>query len=457
VSGGNGHATVDVREIVAQLERANATGRELRNVSFVPDDKGKPTFVPSRLAEVLVSEAPVAKGGQQLYVYAGGVYQPGESRLAHRIAEILADSWRRGREAETLAFLRASSPEIWERPPLDRINVRNGVLDLATGVLEPHTPEFRSPVQLAVAYDPDARCPRIDRFLEEVVGAETAAVFFEIAGYLCTPDNSQQLAVMFEGPGGNGKSKALSLLTAFLGPSNVSTVPLHKLEEDRFAAADLYGKLANVFADLDARALRSSGEFKAITGGDAVRAERKHRDSFSFVPYARLLFSANQPPPTSDSSQAFFDRWIVVPFHRRIRGSTGEDRDILAKLTTQHELSGLLNRALEALAALRQRGRFTTTEATLAAAAAFRQETDSVAGFLAECVELDPEGRWPRPAVYQAYSDWTRRGNRQPTARERFNRRLRELAGERGHELDERKIRGVVHWAGLRLTDEAPT
>jgi len=69
------------------------------------------------------------------------------------------------------------------------------------------------------------------------------------------------------------------LQSAFLGPENVASVGLHQLD-DRFATADLYGVLANIFADLDARALRASGIFKSITGGDQIRAERK---------YARVL------------------------------------------------------------------------------------------------------------------------------------------------------------------------
>lgn len=445
-ANGNGHVATAAPAIVQLVERSRG---EMRARAFV-DEK----FVPRRLALELAAETPVAKGGQQLYVYRDGAYRPGEDEMARRIAEILGDEWRRNREAEVFGFLRASSPALWERPPLDRINVANGIVDLATGQLEPHTPEFLSPVQLAAAYNPGARCPAIDRFLAEVIGDETAIVFYELAGYLATPDNRHQIAVMLEGPGGNGKSKALGLLTAFLGAANVSTVALHKLEEDRFATADMYGKLANIFADLDARALRSSSEFKAITGGDSVRAERKHRDSFSFVPYARLLFSANQPPPTSDSSQAFFDRWLVLPFHRRFRGTRREDPDLLAKLTTPEELSGLLNHALLALAGVRDRGGFTSTAATRAAATAFQQETDSVAGFMAECCELDPEARWPRPDLYAAYVDWTRRGNRQPVARDRFNRRLVERAEQAGHRLEERTIQGKVHWAGIRLTDE---
>ena len=64
--------------------------------------------------------------------------------------------------------------------------------------------------------------------------------------------------------------------------------------------------------------------FKAITGCDRITAEVKYRDSFEFTPFARLLFSANRLPESSDASQAFFDRWLIVPFPNRFRQTRRE-------------------------------------------------------------------------------------------------------------------------------------
>ena len=181
------------------------------------------------------------------------------------------------------------------------------------------------------------------------------------------------------------------MITALLGEANVCAVPLHRLEEDRFAPAQLYGKLANVFADLDARALASSSIFKSITGGDLVQAERKFRDAFSFVPFARLIFSANEAPPTPDSSDAFFRRWLVIPFEERFTGRA--DHGLLEKLTTPEELSGLLNHGLAARPELFGRGDFATTKPTALAKHKFRVDSDSVAGFVDECCDVDPTDR----------------------------------------------------------------
>ena len=396
----------------ARVGRGRSTEAPDADAFFAVGANGRTAFVPSRLGEHLRAEAPVATGGEELHVYRGGAYRPGgDAHLRRRISELLGEKWRRPHADETVAFLRDSSPRLLECPPLDRVNCTNGVLDLDTGKLEPHDPDFLTPVQIAAAFDPDATCPAIDAFIAEVLDAEVRRIFYELAGYLVAPDNRLQVAIMFLGGGANGKSTALGVQEALLGSPNVAAVPLHKLDEDRFATADLYGKLASIFADLDARALRSSSMFKAITGGDAVQAERKFRPAFTFRPYARLLFSANEPPPTPDSSEAFFRRWLILPFDRSFAAGDA-DRDLLARLTTPTELSGLLNRALAELPALRSRGHFSASAVTSEAAAGFRISSDSAAGFIDDCCRIVSDGRVAKPALYRAYKDWCEENGR---------------------------------------------
>jgi putative DNA primase/helicase len=60
--------------------------------------------------------------------------------------------------------------------------------------------------------------------------------------------------------------------------------------------------------------------FKALTGGDVLSAEYKYHDSFEYVPFAKLVFSANQPPRSDDPTHGFFRRWQVIPFTRTFEG-----------------------------------------------------------------------------------------------------------------------------------------
>jgi putative DNA primase/helicase len=399
-------------------------------------------------ARLLASIEPYAAGGERLYVYLGGRYVPGERHVGQRIAELVGPAWSRRRAAEIVAYLAITSPELWEEPPAGVVNVRNGLLDVKTGKLRQHSPAHLSPVQIAAAYDPDARCPEIDAFIEGSI-PDLGPLFDEITGYLVTADNRFQRAIMLTGQGGTGKSTATRTWRALLGHENVSTVSLHKLDEDRFATADLYGKLANVFADLPSRALTSSEVFKTITGGDAIRGERKHGQPFSWTPFARLIFSANETPPTADNSDAYFERWLVLPFERKFRGTTQEDPNLSEKLTAPGELSGLLNRALDGLSRLHRQGGFSHAKASDDAHERFRIDSDSAAGFIDEsCVIGEPE-TVSRAALFAAYVAWCEANNRRPLGNARFATSVREIKG-----IDEAMVKGDRRWLGIALRGE---
>lgn len=408
---------------------------------------GKPRFVGPRLSRALAAEAPVAVGGELLHVYQDGAYRPdGVQWARRRIVEVLGDDWTRSRSDEVLGHLRDGAAALLERPPLDVINTRNGLLDVHTGRLARHDADLLTPVQIGAAYEPDACCPIFDSYLDDVLPEDARTVFLELVAYLTTPDNRLQRAVMLLGSGANGKSVAAGVLAALLGDSNVSAIPLHKLDEDRFALAALYGKLANVFADLDARALRSSSVFKAVVGGDRLDAERKFRPPFTFTPYARLVFSANVVPPTSDSSDGFFRRWLTIPFERKI---TKPDRRLTNKLTTSNELSGLLNRALPLMADLRARGDFATADSIQRAGDEFRVHADSVAGFLDEQCTIAGNAEIAQPRLARAYREWCTTNGRGALSTARFNERLTALAS-----VEKITRSGVRFWRGVQLHED---
>ena len=408
---------------------------------------GKFKWIPRRGAESLRPTGPYAVGGAQLWAYRAGCYRPGgEEQLRAKTASYLGDEWRRSRVDDVIAYMRDTAPRLADTPPFDLINVRNGLLNVNDSTLIDHDPGYLFPIQLAVEYAPDATCPTIDKFLADTLKPDLIPLLLEVIAYLITPDNSLQQAFMFTGPGGTGKSVTLNVIRALLGSENVSSVSLHQLDDDRFARADLYGRLANIFADLDARSPQSSSIFKLITGGDTIRGEHKHRPAFDFKPTARLLFSANEVPPTADSSNAFFDRWTIIPYEHVFRGTRREDTDLLDKLTTASELSGLLNHALAVLPALRKRGRFTTSATSDRAGEQYRTDADSVAGFIDECCDIDIDKRTELPAFYRRYREWCGDRGRQPLSAVRVNRRMREL-----RRIGETTVQGTHYWDGIGL------
>jgi P4 family phage/plasmid primase-like protien len=264
------------------------------------------------------------------------------------------------------------------------INVKNGLLDLDTLQLQPHTPDYLSTAQLDVFYNPDAKAPKITKFFKEVAQSGDVALIEEIIGWLLWPDYHIHKAIMLVGPGRNGKGTLLRLITAFMGRKSISNVTLQDLVSDTFAKSDLYGKLANIGGDLPSKDLSDTSAFRNLTGGDDNRAQEKYRPAFSFRNKAKMLFSANVLPRSQDDTYAFYVRWILIEFLNRFVLDDGTaDPDLDEKLQTPEEMSGLLNIALEGLKRLKANGwKFSYTKTAEDVEVMYKRNANPVFAFL---------------------------------------------------------------------------
>ncbi len=284
----------------------------------------------------------------------------------------------------------------------DFVCLENGVLNLRTLQLEPHTSDKIFLYQLPIIYDKSATCPQIDKFLTDVLPEEYVHVIEEFFGYCLVHGYPIQIAFMLFGIGANGKSTLLALLKEFLGKQNTASISLQELEENKFALANLFGKRANIFADLPPKALASTGIFKVLTGGDQITAEKKFGGFFSFVNSAKLIYSANRLPMTYDNSDAFFRRWVIIPFPKVFSGEAA-DKKLIEKLTTEKELSGLLNRALAGLSRLMRTWEFSMVRSVEETRELYVRLSNSVRAFLWDCIEVNSEEWIEKKALYQAY------------------------------------------------------
>ncbi len=291
------------------------------------------------------------------------------------------------------------SREIFNPP--GKLCLVNGVLDVETLRLSPHSPDVRFTLQLPVAYDSEATCPRFLRFLEEVLPeAEARETVQMLLGYCLVPGNWLQVAFMFEGAGNNGKSTLIGVLAALLGPEGVSSETLQSLSKNNFAAASLWGKLANICADIPSTPTYDTGVFKMATGGDPMRGEKKFQAAFTFVNKATLVFSCNELPQINDRTYAFWRRWVILPFTQDFTGR--EDRSLPEKL--RKELSGILIWAIKGLELLRKRGQFSRGKSAEALMEEWRRRADSLYWFVQECVERGPNEWVPKADFYESYA-----------------------------------------------------
>jgi len=348
----------------------------------------------------------------EILMYVKGIYEDAEAIVAKIIEDCLE-----GHEKVTRHFVEEVLGHIRRKFPVKRtelnqpktiIPVQNGLLDLETFELREFSPDFYFTFKLPIWYDPDADCPKFKQFLSEVLYEEDIPTMQEFFGYCLWRDYNIQKAFMLVGEGSNGKSTLLSVLKRFLGAENVTSIAIQTLERDRFAIGSLFGKLANIYADLPDKALYSTGTFKMLTGGDSITADKKFREPFTFTNYAKLIFSANKLPEVRDNTDAFFRRWIIINFPN-VFDEEKADKNLLQKLTTEEELSGILNWAIEGLKRLLERGYFSNTKSTDELRDAYIRMSNPLQAFVLDYVKEDPEGWIPKDEFYAKYVEYCKK------------------------------------------------
>ncbi len=306
--------------------------------------------------------------------------------------------------------------------PKNKICLQNGILNLDTLEIEKYASNIIFLNKLPVRYDKDLDCPAIKQFLREIVPEDSISILQEFSGYCLLKDYPIHKAMMLVGTGCNGKSTFINLLKQFLGHKNCVSIPLQQLENNRFAASSLFGKLVNMFADLPSRALKETSLFKMLTGEDLIPAERKFKDQFFFTNHAKQMFSCNQIPRSPDDSDAFFRRWIIINFPNQFLNNA--DKNILKKLTTPEELSGFLNFAIDGLRILLQQGDFSNSKSINEIREDYIRQSDSVGAFIMDCVKIKPEDYIEKKKLYTTYTDYCRQHNYPIVPENTFHRDL---------------------------------
>lgn len=265
------------------------------------------------------------------------------------------------------------------------INLRNGELHIANGnkELKPHSIDSYMTYVLPFSYSPDAKCPRFEQFLNEVLpDADTRKVIQEYIGYLLTTNLKLEKFLLLYGTGANGKSVLLEVVSALFGDENVTNYSLENLTKSGGQyTMQIAGKIVNICPDISTR-IEDTGVLKIMASGEPLEARQLHKDPIIIYNYAKLLFSLNKLPVVTDHTTGFFRRFLIVPFLAQIPAEK-QDKG-LSKKIIQSELPGVLNWALAGLDRVMEQQSFTEAEDVTRQLQEFRTSSDSVALFLSE-------------------------------------------------------------------------
>lgn len=333
---------------------------------------------------------------------------------------------------------------------LRAINCRNGEIHWSeTGwQLRPHALENYRTTQIPVEYDPAAKAPRFIQFLDEIFRddpdkPQKKLIVCEAIGYTLLSTCEYEKFLMLIGPGANGKSALMDVVTALVGVQNTTAVQPSQFE-NKFQRAHLHGKLANMVTEIAEGAEIADAQLKAIVSGELTTAEHKLKPPFEFSPICTCWFGTNHMPHTRDFSDALFRRAIIITFNRIFKE---EEQDKKLKEKLRAELPGILNLALKGIAGVFRRGQFTVSESSEEAKREWRTEADQVAQFIEEeCIKV-PRHEESSANMYQRYQQWAEdAGIRKTLNRKNFTERLCRLGGEKM-----RSTNGKRNILGFRL------
>ena len=354
------------------------------------------------------SFGPIEVGpGKTIWSYADGYWkQDGREVVIARTGRLLGEAARSAHTQTLIHFIEVEEPKIKDLGPERYLNLKNGMLDWRTGVIEMYDPCHYSTVQLPVTWNPDAKCPTVDKFLEEVLDPELVELIWEVIGICIYTGMGFHIGIFFDGSGRNGKGTLIRLIQSLVPDQFTSHVELNSINKDKFAKAQLFNKILNVVGDLSPTALNDVSMFKQLTGDDTITADFKYGQSFNFKNEATMLFATNEMPYVRDTTFGLYERMLIIPFDKVSLSKEQVDKTLEPRMAL--ELEGVLVKAVEGLRRAKSRGHLKKVKRCEDALAKFRMGSFWLNSWAEKTFELtsSPSDRVRRSDLYELYKTW---------------------------------------------------
>jgi putative DNA primase/helicase len=376
------------------------------------------------------------------------------------------------------SYLTAPS-KTFDADPL-AFNVQNGTLRFAKVdegdyiTFHKHQREDRMTKIAPVEYRPEARSPIYDGFLARVQPDPAMQRHLHAWGGLSLTAMKIARLAFWYGTGRNGKSTLIDAWAFVLGDYS-QTIPIESfLDQGRSRRG---GEASPDLASLPGvRCLRTSEPekgaklaenlVKLVTGGEQIRARHLNRDFFDFDPVFKLTMQGNYRPEVRGTDEGIWSRILLVPWTVMV---PAEERDVDLPAKLRSEASGILNRLLDGLRDYLDNGLSPSNE-VLVATAEYRDDSDPIGRFLAECtLKMDPpppdrpqdEFRVAGGELYRLYVAWAKAYGERPWGAKAFSRGLLDhgvlrIKNSGMYYRHMRLIKSTVDFAGQEYGEDEP-
>ena len=427
------------------------------------------TFNPDKAADAIINTYNlVATPDEKIWIYENGYYKDNGKVIIDKILDRVAGKLYTinvSKETQKKVFLRSMEEyDIFDQNPY-LLCVRNGVIDLLTGDFLEHSPGYYLTSAASVEYDPSKRPTEFIKFLEGACTNDDDRLTLIDWIVACACLTEFEYILFLTGHGSNGKHVYEALLQAFFGSDATEAISLEELMNSRFAMG--YLRRARICISSETNPDKTKTELiKKISGNDWISSDVKNKDRARFKAYTQLIFDSNSMPIFEDTSYGFARRFtrVVMPYKFVDVRDEGDplqktaDRHLLEKLTTDQELSGILNliiiRAKEIALDRRIHRKDDSFER-------YEEQSYSVSDFMEKFIQFDPMMRdlpsWQESSDYlfKKFEEYATLTIGAKASRKKFSHVLGKENGEssrtvRPDDLDNLPVRG---FRGLRFDE----
>jgi P4 family phage/plasmid primase-like protien len=333
------------------------------------------------------------------------------------------------------------------------INVANGILNLRTGELGPHSREALCTKIARVAYNPKA-----DRSLFETAFRRSLPAD-DVRGYvmrlmgLSLTGNAEEhvLPVHYGSRGRNGKDTFLGSLKILLG-DYADEVAFEILEQSGGASGHptglslLFSRRFVLSSETGKGDTLNTKLAKRLSGGNEIQTRKMAQDFWGFLPTHTLHLATNHKPRIqADPKDPIWERvslieWTHIPPEAR-------DKQLARKLQTVGA-EGFFAAIVDACLEWQSEG-LRPPESVRLATADYRDESDLLGDFIEERLVIEPGSQARLEHLFEAYQAWAdRQGLKKTLSKSGLARELNER--EVGQPGRDSKTNLAVRF-GLRL------
>ena len=336
------------------------------------------------------------------------------------------------------------------------VNMLNGIVNVFTGEVLPHTPDMYITRQLPCTWlNEIPETPVFDKYMNDLTEGNEGIKHFLMEYMGCIFSNVSgtgfKQALFQKGKGNTGKSQLKLLVEKILGSNNYTSIDLKELEEDKFSISTLYNKRLAGSSDMKIEHVKSMSKFKALTGGDNILIQKKFGHPFNMQYDGFLWFCTNKLPTFGgDKDKHVYERMLILEHHNVI---PVEKRDPFLIDKLLNEKNGIVMKCIiTARNAIRTK-KFTIPPEVKINTANYALEGNSVARFLGEAIKpFEDRQDVFKKQLYDAYKRWYLSGEgTNPVKKSDFYIQVADLYNKSVDEVFKRTERGIkligMEWA----------